>query len=412
MFKKISLALLSAFCMAPGAAIAGIPSDRHNTQKEAMEYVQTVKEGIQSTDYPKVMWGLQQLSSVSFDKVTSPLSLVYDLVAALENGREDFMVLELKKMFTLQLRKVVQEIFLTIVKAEKYVTEDTKKNTLAKLTAFKNLLDPHKEPCISILQDFEYCINIISLLDENKSKKAEAASFVYNAIQVAVNKDVNALQALGEMVFDKLKTAYQKSLAEQIAAVEALGNMAIQTGDKKAFEELLTIYKNTKFGEVQYEAIRIFGKIARLHYGGNKDNKMFDDVAYPCFSILIEAIKPTPLFELKTNQSLPRVAATEELILLENRLDKSSQKTLATYLGQLKATEQEKLKSKKRIIGGKIGVTKNTTKVLCALDNSGEVFRLAFIEGEANWTAPEDTNQKLEKILKKQEEILGILVKS
>ncbi len=354
-------------------------SSKYEFQKNAMKHVSLIINAIKKTDYDKAISGLRQLKTINFDNVTSPLSLLYDLINGIGDGREDFLVLGFKHVLFLEIRRIAQNVFQTIVKQKKYVSINTKNNTLERLKSIKKNLDPRKEACAGIMKDIDYIIAVVEKLPENNSEIWELLIFTSNLISIITKKDTDALKSILKTVHKKTKQIYFGNLLNQITIIEATSEILLNYNHPELFNELLYFYKNTNIPEVKYEIIKTFGKISRMYYGGDINNKKFADPAYKSFELLLKVVNSQKTLSIASLWWI-RCAAAEELILLEHKLkDPNAKKTVERYLKELQKKEESKNKKFLFRIGKKIGKDSSSEYVLCVLKNREQIYNMKLI---------------------------------
>ena len=133
-------------------------AEKTKLQKEVMLYTRSVINGIKNTDYKKTIWGLSKLAESDLDNIIAPLSISYELINGISNGREDFMNIGFKDLYFKQLKKISQQIFKSVIKNRTYVSEQTKKKTINRLKDFRKNLNPSKEACSSAMSNINYII--------------------------------------------------------------------------------------------------------------------------------------------------------------------------------------------------------------------------------------------------------------
>ncbi len=385
----------------------------HDLQKLAMSYVSTVIDGIKTTDYNKSIWGLSQINNLPFERISSPLSLLYDLVNGIGEGREDFMILSFKNLFFLNLRKISQGVFRSVVKNKKYVSPETRDSTMKKLKSLRNNLDPKKEACSSILNNIDYVINVVEILPQNGSIVWESFKFLYCAIMVVAKKDVESLKYILKTIYNKSKALYSSSLLNQITVVEALSNAILSQNRTELFKKIIEIYKNTKLPGVKYNILKLCGKITREYYSGNIKNEEFSDIAYKSFELLLNAASTNKNFPLPAFWQI-RCGAAEELILLENRLkDVNAKKTVNRYLKNLEKKESYHANKFLNKLGRKIGTGSAHAYVLNVLRNREQIYTMNIVREQAESIEIEAVDNSysgiLERLLKNQNKILELL---
>ncbi|MCP3659118.1 MAG: hypothetical protein GY830_01890 [Bacteroidetes bacterium] len=353
---------------------------KYEFQKEAMNYVSLIINAIKKTDYEKAIFGLRQLKTIDFSNVASPLSLLYELINGIGDGREDFLVLGFKHVLFSEIRRIAQNVFQNVVNKKRYVALNTKNNTLERLKSFKKNLDPKREACAGVIKNIDYIIAVVEKLPENNSKIWELLVFTSNIISVITKKDSDALKNILKTIHQKSKQIYFGNLLNQITIIEATAQLILNSNHPELFEELLYFYKNTNIPEVKYEIIKAFGKISRMYYGGDINNKNFADPAYKSFEMLLKIANSSKTLSISSLWWL-RCAAAEELILLEHKLkDQNAKRTVERYLKDLQKKEEKKSKKILFKIGKKIGKDSSNEYVLCVLKNRNQIYNIKLIK--------------------------------
>lgn len=412
---KILVTAIAFFFFNSGVVKASV-IDPYEEQKNAMDAVNVAIRAIKRTNLKAVLSSLNQLQQIPYDQVADPLSILHAFVNGIGDGRENFMFLALKNAIFIEMRRMAQQVFQAVVKREKFVTPRTKAATLEKLNGFRKVLDPRNEPCASVMKNIDYIICVVDVLPENDSIAWDSLRVVASIVQAVAQKKISALKDAAAIIYQRGKELYEGTLLTQISAVEVLGISFLEQGDRRAFNQLVTFYNSTKLPAVQYEILKIFGKLTRMHYGNEPGGNRYGmkDDAYKAFTILLEAVQSTKFFPFPKLWWV-RCAAAEELTLLEYRLkDANARKTVQRYLQELAVKEEKQAKKILRRLSRKVGQESTSDYVLCALNNSQDVYAIVSLQAQLETTKEvvKSNDQMLEEIYKDQKEILKLLKRS
>jgi hypothetical protein len=133
-------------------------------QRTSAQHIAAIKDGIQNLDKSKVRDGLKGLYRAILDEEEGmPLSPFFDLVTTMRHGREDFLSLDVKYVFSVVTRHMARRVYEWDQSATG-VAQHTKEALQENLDRLLALLEPTKEPCVTSMTNIEITKILVSQL--------------------------------------------------------------------------------------------------------------------------------------------------------------------------------------------------------------------------------------------------------
>ena len=283
-----------------------------------MTYVQNILKGIKTTDFTLAMDNLKLLKQIPFEKLSAPLSLLYDLINGISDGREDFINSGFRELLYHDIRLVAQQVFISIASSHKYVSKKTKSKTLDTLFKLQKNLNPNNDICHQAFLNLQYAIFVIEALPENKDVVWDSLMLLFTTLKIIATRDGESIKYFSEVILNNLNEIKNKSILEQISIVDSLEYIILEKKQINKFKKIYNLYLTTNSIYVKSKIILFMGKLCRLYYGGYLSQD-FSNIAYKSFTKLLEIVSSRSKVVVDKSW-LIKCSALEMLILLENRL--------------------------------------------------------------------------------------------
>jgi hypothetical protein len=230
-------------------------------QRASAQHVAVVRDGIQNLDKDKVLSGLGGLYSL-YSPVwyryegDMPLSSFFDLVTTMRDGREDFLSLEIKHLFSFVIRCIARRVY-EWDQSEAGVAQPTKDALLKSLDQLLALLEATKEPCVAPWTHLKITKVIVSQLSTpNNGQRTDPGELLsttvseiswmqqsFNAIKDITDKieakDIAPIalpikilwliyEKAGTKLFELVKDSQEQQIMLQLTMVDAWRRIAVE----------------------------------------------------------------------------------------------------------------------------------------------------------------------------------------
>ena len=399
-----------AFLVIYGFIATGAVSKSYDLQAYATSLAQEVEEGVIKTNYAQVVGALQKLDdaeALPADQLVDPLTPLYELLKALNvEGREYFLVPELKLYIAQVARRFAQRIYVSVYKKKQPVAKETKANMLKQLKTALSLLNPKQMPVAPVISHVRYVQAVVDNLPDNSAKLKENAQVLLNLVQLVVDKDLAAGGAALQALVEKGQQFYRGKMVAEVTAAEVLGKTVLAQANQQMLEELTTLYEASKFQETKYAVIRVWGQITRTYYGSPATQPIDHQAAKQAYTSFDRLIKIAKSKDIVSSPWYIQCAAITELMLLQHLLGPPFDKVVGRYLGEITVPAPKQAKPKRFPRPWKRGKDQLSPQVQCLLEHRDVVFRMGNLDRYEAVIPQDDTSAALERIEQRQEKIL------
>lgn len=400
---------LLALVLWPALASASKQRPR-NLQYYATSLAQEVEQGVIKTNYAQVVKALQELDDPDLlptDQLIDPLTPLYELLKALNTeGREYFLVPELKLYIAQVSRRFAQRIYVSVYKKKQPVAKETRANMLKRLKTTLSLLNPKQMPVAPVISHIRYVQAVIDNLPDNRAKLKENSQALLNLVQLAVNKDLASGGAALQALIEKGKQSYRGKMIAEVTAAEVFGKTVLAQANQQMLEELTTLYETSKFQETKYAVIRVWGEITRAYYGSSTTlpvDPQASKQAYAAYKRLIRIAKSK---DIVSSPWYIQCAAITELMLLQHLLGPPFDQVVGRYLGEITVSVPKQRATSPLARLWKRGKDQLPPQVQCLLEHRDVVFRMGNLAQYEAVIPPDATSAALERIEQRQKKIM------
>lgn len=407
----ILLFFIGAFALLPWSAQGDVLKNRpRDLQYYATALAQEVKQGVIKTHYAQVLGALQKLDDAAVlptDQLVDPLTPLYELLKSLNvEGREYFLVPELKLYIAQVARRFAQRIYVSVHKKKQPVAKATKANMLKRLKTTLSLLNPKQMPVAPVISHIRYVQAVVENLPDNTNQLKEDAQLLFSLVQLAIEPDIAAGGAILQTIVEKGKQIYRGKMVAEVTAAEVLGKQVIAQAAPQTLAALDELYETSKFQETKYAVIRVWGQITRTYYGSPATQPVDPQASKQAYTAYNRLIKIAKSKDIVSSPWYIQCAAITELMLLQHLLGPPFDKIVGQYLEEITVLTPKQSSAGRFLRLWNRGKGQLSTQVQCLLEHRDIVFRMGNLEYYEVVMPQDDTSAALERIEQQQKRIM------